>query len=216
MYETELDLLLSRSSDMYAFMASHVEQLHQAGPVRGLKFHAAFQSGLLSFEHGCSLLKLLNDGFVSSGFALMRPQFECVIRGFWLMHADTDTWLRKIASLERVGLDELKKYEPPMIADMFKALESSSAPTHILGQLKAFREINNVALNSFTHGGLIALIGNRSGHQPKSIYDALRNSNAVAAINLQMLSNLTGIEDAMSPVREMHRDFTDCLPIIHS
>lgn len=122
----------------------------------------------------------------------------------------------KNAFLGTVGLDEMKTYETPMLADMFKALESSAAPTHILGQLKAFREINNVALNSFTHGGLIALIGNRSGHQPKSIYDALRNSNAVAAINLQMLSNLTGIEDAMSPVREMHRDFTDCLPIIHS
>ncbi len=216
MYETELNLLLSRSSDMYAFMASHVEQLHQAGPVRGLKFHAAFQSGLLSFEHGYSLLKLVEQGAVSSGFALMRPQFECLIRGFLLLYADTEVWLEKIAALGTVGLDEMKKYEPPMLADMFKALECSAVPPDILAQLKSFREVNNIALNSFTHGGLMALVGNGAGYKPQSLYNALRNCNAVAAINMQMLSILTGVKDAMTPVRTIHQQFTDCLPIIHS
>ncbi len=216
MYETELRLLLSRSSEMYEFMASHIDQLHQIGSIPGLKFNAAFQSGVLSFEHGYSLLKLVDLGLVSSGFALMRPQFECLIRGFWLMYTDTDAWLHKVESLGNVGVDELKKFEPPMLADMFKALERSEAPAQILSQLKSYREINNITLNSFTHGGLIALVGNGAGYKPKSVYDSLRKSNAVTAINLQMLSILTGIEEAMSPVREMHRRFTDCLPIIHN
>lgn len=216
MYETELKRLLSRSSEMYELMACHVEQLHQAGPMPGLKFNAAFQSGVLSFEHGYSLFNLVDQGLMSSGFALMRPQFECLIRGFWLMYADTDVWLHKLASLGKVGIDELKKFEPPMLADMFKALECSEAPAQILAQLKSYREINNIALNSFTHSGLMALVGNGAGYKPKSVYDSLRNSNAVAAINLQMLSILTGIEEAMSPVRDMHENFSDCLPIIHN
>lgn len=121
-YEKELTLLLPRSLEMYAVMSRHVQHLELWGHAPGLKFGAAFQSGLLSFEHGYSLLKLVEQGAVSSGMALMRPQFECLIRGFWLMYADTEVWLAKIAALGTVGLDEMKKYEPLMIADMFKAL----------------------------------------------------------------------------------------------
>lgn len=216
MYEKELTRLLPRSFEMYEVMERHVQLLESWGSAPGLKFGAAFQSGLLSFEHGYSLLKLVDQGAVSSGFALMRPQFECLIRGFWLMYADTEVWLEKIVTLGTVGLDEMKKYEPPMLADMFKALERSAAPQDILAQLKSFREISNIALNSFTHGGLMAIVGNGAGYKPQSVYNALRNCNAVAAINMQMLSILTGVKDAMTPVRTIHRQFTDCLPIIHS
>ena len=215
-YEKELTQLLPRSFEMYEVMSHHVQQLELWGPAPGLKFGAAFQSGLLSFEHGHSLLKLVEQGAVSSGMALMRPQFECLIRGFWLMYADTEVWLAKIAALGTVGLDEMKKYEPLMIADMFKALEHSAAPPDILAQLKSFREVNNIALNSFTHGGLMALVGNGTGYKPQTIYNALRNCNGIAAINMQMLSILTGVKDAMIPVRDLHQHFTDCLPIIHN
>lgn len=72
-YEKELTLLLPRSLEMYAVMSRHVQHLELWGPAPGLKFGAAFQSGLLSFEHGYSLLKLVEQGAVSSGLALMRP-----------------------------------------------------------------------------------------------------------------------------------------------
>lgn len=95
-------------------------------------------------------------------------------------------------------------------------MENSDAPAHILIQLNDFRGINNSSFNSFTHSGLIALVSNELGYEPKLIYDALRNSNAVAAINMQMLSILTGYEKAMEPIRKMHHRFVDCLPIIHA
>lgn len=215
MYEKELDALLPRCFEMYDFMAEHIEQLQHLEAMPEIKWRMAFQSGILSFEHGLSSLKLISDGFASSGFALMRPQYESLIRGFWLMHADTEVWFNKLARAGKIGPNEISKLETPMIADMLKALEKSDAPAHILGQLNDFRGVNNSSFNSFTHSGLISLISNGIGYEPKLIYDALRNCNAVAAINMQMLSILTGYEEAMEPVRTMHHHFVDCLPIIH-
>lgn len=216
MYEKELEALLPRCFEMYYFMAEHINQLQHLEPVPELGWRMAFQSGILSFEHGLSSLKLIADGFSSSGLALMRPQYESLIRGFWLMYADTDTWFAKLKTAGMVGPNELNKLETPMIAEMLKSLDKSGAPAHILKQLNDFKGITNSTLNSFTHCGLIALVNNGSGYEPKLIYDALRNCNAVAAINLQMLSILTGRKEAMEPVRGMHHQFADCLPIVHA
>ena len=215
MYEKKLETLLPCCFEMYDFMADHVEQLQHLGAIPELKFQIAFQSGILSFEHGLSSLKLISDGFTASGFALMRPQYESLIRGFWLMYADTEVWINKLSTAGNIGPNEIKKLETPLIGEMLKALGSSDAPQHILSQLNDFRSINNSAFNSFTHSGLASLVGNGVGYEPKVIYDSLRNCNAVAAINMQMLSILTGHEEAMEPVRKMHHHFEDCLPIIH-
>ncbi|WP_373691450.1 hypothetical protein [Azonexus sp.] len=43
----------------------------------------------------------------------------------------------------------------------------------------------------------------------------MRNSNAVVALRAQLQSILTGIPENMGPVRQMHRDFVDVLPIIN-
>ncbi|WP_137225743.1 hypothetical protein [Shewanella sp. MEBiC00475] len=215
MYEKKLETLLPCCFEMYDFMADHVEQLQHLGAIPELKWQIAFQSGILSFEHGLSSLKLISDGFTASGFALMRPQYESLIRGFWLMYADTEVWINKLSTAGNIGPNEIKKLETPLIGEMLKALGSSDAPQHILSQLNDFRSINNSAFNSFTHSGLASLVGNGVGYEPKVIYDSLRNCNAVAAINMQMLSILTGHEEAMEPVRKMHHHFEDCLPIIH-
>ena len=49
----------------------------------------------------------------------------------------------------------------------------------------------------------------------KVIYDALRTSNAVMALTAQLVSIMTGDETNMAPVRRVHVDYADCLPIVH-
>lgn len=213
MYEKELDALLPRCFEMYNFMEEHINQLE---PLSELKYRLAFQSGTLCFEHGLATLTLISDGLTSSGLGLIRPQYESLIRGFWFMYANNDTWLKKLSSAKTLSPEDLKKFETPMISDMLKALDSSEGPAHIIGQLNEFRAITNSSINSFTHSGLLSIISSSKGYDPKLIYDAIRNANAVAAINIQMMSLLTGIDEAIEPVRGMHHRFVDCLPIIHS
>lgn len=215
MYEQKLAVLVPRSFEMYEFMEVRIEQLHKLAPRPELNFRMAFQFGLLSYEHGLASLKLIENGHYSSGFALMRPQYESLVRAMWIMFANIDTWMSKLSAANKVGPDELKKLETPNIGDMLKALKESKAPADIIEQIEVYRQVNNAAFNSFTHSGLIALFNNHAGFEPKLMYDAIRNCNGMASINFQMLSILTGYAGAMKDVRELPRKFIDCLPIIH-
>jgi hypothetical protein len=42
----------------------------------------------------------------------------------------------------------------------------------------------------------------------------VRNSNAVVALDAQLLSILSGDPEGMEPVRRFHKEFADCLPIL--
>ncbi|CAI3804185.1 DUF6988 family protein [Rheinheimera sp. MM224] len=212
MYETKLNLLLPRCFEMYQFMAEHISHLE---PMPELKYRLAFQSGVLCFEHGLATLKLITDDLASSGLGLMRLQYESLIRGMWFIYAANDVWFTTLSKAQTIGPEDLRKFETPIIAQMLKDLENSDGPKHILSQLNEFKAVTNSSINSFTHSGLLSIISSSKGYEPKLIYDAIRNANAIAAMNIQMMSLLTGSDNAIEPVRGMHHRFVDCLPIIH-
>lgn len=212
MYEKELGILLPRCFEMYQFMAEHISQLE---PIPELKYKLAFQSGALCFEHGLATLNLISDDLPSSGLGLMRLQYESLIRGMWFMYAANDLWFTTLSKAQTIGPKDLRKFETPMIAQMLKELDNSDGPKHILSQINEYRAVTNSSINSFTHSGLLSIISSGKGYEPKLIYDAIRNANAIAAMNIQMMSLLTGIDNAIEQVRGMHHRFVDCLPIIH-
>ena len=145
----------------------------------------------------------------------MRPQFESLVRGIWLAHAASDLWIKKLAQPLTIAAQK-QASEGPMVAEMLKQLEAASdAPAGIVSQLKEYRDVSWKALNSFNHGGIHALSKNVTGYSPKLIYDALRNSNPVMALAAQLVSIMTGDGKNMVPVRRIHVDYTDCLPIVH-
>jgi hypothetical protein len=102
------------------------------------------------------------------------------------------------------------------LAEMLKQLEANpTAPLGIVTQLREYKEVTWKAMNSYAHGGLHPLSRKISGYPPQLIYDVIRNSNAVIALTVQLQSILTGMSENMAPVRQMHRDFEDVLPIIN-
>ena len=46
----------------------------------------------LGHEHWASLRELLAQGYNHSAIALMRLQFEAVLKAFWVSHAATEEW----------------------------------------------------------------------------------------------------------------------------
>jgi len=144
----------------------------------------------------------------------MRPQYESLVRGIWLLHAANDSWVEKLS--EPLTVETAKRAnEGPMLADMLKGLEASStAPQAIVGQLKEYRDVIWKVLNSYVHGGLHPLARTATGYPAQLSYDVVRNSNAIVALTTQLLSILTGNPRQMEPVRKLHVDFADCLPIL--
>lgn len=70
------------------------------------------------------------------------------------------------------------------------------------------------ALNSYNHGGFHPLARFQTGYPRQLSYDVLRNSNAMLALASQLAAIVTGDPQSMGPVRALHIDFADCLPII--
>lgn len=210
---TQLERLIDRSLAFHQEVHDHIDTLEPVGEPRA---DIAFDSGYLALEHGTAALQLIEAGWTGSAFALMRPQFESLVRGIWLAHAASDLWVTKLSQPLTLAAQQ-QANEGPMMAEMLKQLDAQpDAPKHIVGQLKEYRDVTWKVLNSFSHGGIHPLSKNVSGYPPKLIYDALRNSNAVMSLTTQLLVIMTGDESNMVPVRRFHMEFADCLPIIHT
>jgi hypothetical protein len=206
-----LEDFIERSHELHEAVGSHVAGLQ---PYPTLRFEIASQAGRLALEHGNSSLMLMSNGLMASAFALLRPQFECLVRGFWLAYAASDEWVIKLAQPLTV-LTARRAGEGPMLAEMFKHLEhADEAPRPIVAQLQEYREVTWKALNSFSHGGIHPLSKFVSGYSPQLTYDSLRNANAVLAVTCQFLSVMTGDSENMIGVRRIHEEFADCLPIL--
>ncbi len=190
----------------------HVQTL---APYPDQRFITAFQSGLLSLEHAISAMLLFEQGLFSSAIALARPQFESLVRGIWLLHAASENWVTKLS--EPLTIESAKRAnEGEGLAEMLKQLEANpEAPIGIVAQLRECKEATWKAMNSYTHGGLHPLSRTITGYPVQIIYNLIRNANAVAALTAQLLAVLSGIPENMGPVRQMHKDFMDILPIIN-
>ncbi len=208
----KLKRLIERSFELHDVICENLETFEPADNQRA---EIAFDAGVLALEHGAAALELIESGRTSSAFALMRPQFESLVRGIWLSHAASDLWVEKLSQPLTIAAQK-QANEGPMVAEMLRQLEASpDAPAQIVGQLKEFRDVSWKALNSFTHGGIHPLTRNTTGYAPKLVYDCLRNSNAVLALTTQLLAVMTDDGANMEFVRHIHVEFADCLPIIH-
>lgn len=211
MTEEKILQLIERTATFHERVQQHVQTLT---PYPDVRFITAFQSGLLSLEHAVSALVLFEQGLFSSAIALTRPQFESLVRGVWLLHAASENWVTKLS--EPLTMESAKRAnEGEGLAEMLKQLEANpDAPAGIVAQLREFKEVAWKAMSSYTHGGLHPLSRTMSGYPAQLIYDVIRNGNAVVALSAQLLAILSGNPQNMAPVRQMHTDFMDILPIV--
>lgn len=212
MTEKRVHQLIERSAAFHESVQMHVQTL---APYPEKRFVTAFQAGLLSLEHAISAMVLFEQGLFSSGIALTRPQFESLVRGIWLLHAANDNWVAKLS--EPLTMESAKRAnESEGLAEMLKQLEANpAAPKGIVAQLREYKELTWKTMNSYTHGGLHPLPRTITGYPAQLVYDVIRNTNAVVALTAQLLTILSGVPEKMEPVRRMHRDFVDILPIIN-
>lgn len=210
MYEQKLPALINRTGKFHRAVANHVSTFTLIPEVR---FITSYKTSLLSFEHAIGALILISNDLYAPGFSLYRPQFESVVRGIWLLYAASDEWVNKLS--EPLTFESANRANEGLgLSDMFKQLDKSDAPEHLIVQLKQYREVTWKALNSYVHGGLHPISRAESGYPPQLAFDAIRNSNALVAISAQLTAILTGEAKNMEPIRQIHDEFKDCIPII--
>lgn len=210
--DPSLSTLISRTSDLHAAVKQHVAQLQIPGHARTI---LSFKAGGLSLQLASGALLLVQNRQVAPALALMRPQFECLVKGIWLAYTADDAWIEKLS--RPLTVENAKQVNnAPMLAQMLRQLKASedSEIQFTVEQLYAFHEISTAALNSFVHGGMLPLSFATSGYPLVVVQGALRNSNGVVALATQLLSVLTGDRENVGPVERLHNEFADCLPAL--
>lgn len=96
----------------------------------------------LSLEHHWSILKLVSDDCSGSALALVRPQLEAHLRGYWILHRAAD---ELITEIEAGGDPRL-----PRLSQMPTELASVHEVPH---QMISVLLTKVDAMHSFTHAG---------------------------------------------------------------
>lgn len=211
MTDNEFVGFLERNGQFHERVA---ENLAQLAPFPEQRFDLALKSALLSVEHGAAAFALIASQFHAPGYTLLRTQFETLVRGIWFMYSASDTWIEKLSQPLTVESAEAAK-DALMLDKMLKGLRASeSAPSALIDQLEGCRDAMWKALNSYTHGGFHPIARLETGYPPRLSYNVLRNSNAMVALASQLAAIVSGNPQNMIPVRTLHSEFADCLPII--
>jgi hypothetical protein len=182
-------------------------------PATDARFVVSFQSTILSIEHAVGAYLLLTQTLHASGFSLYRLQFETLVRGIWLLHAANDNWVNRLSQPLTIESAD-RANQTPMLKEMLGQLDRSDAPDHLVQTLKQYRDVTWKALNSFAHGGLHPIARTIEGYPPELAHDAVRNSNGLITIAAQLIAIVSNEGPDMDPVRQLHLEFADCIPVI--
>ncbi|GAB3729879.1 hypothetical protein GCM10028862_08680 [Luteimonas pelagia] len=163
----------------------------------------------LALDHGRSLRILLLQ-VPPSAIALLRPQFEALLRAVWARHAARESDLaRLLAPLTLESQQAARKL--PGVAEMLTALEASG-PKGAAALLGRARARLSDGLNSYVHGGIHPFQRGESGYPVQLLADLLKNANAFSMLTLIVLAEITADTDILQLMAVVHDEFGDVLP----
>lgn len=189
------------------FGSIHEAPRHKAGAV----------AASLSLEHWQGLHVLVRSGGFSTAAAVMRLQYEALLRGAWLVYAATETdVVRATGEMTLHGQTAAQRLSnaKEMLDDLVGAMEKTPGLIGIVKPLQEIREQSWRAMNSYVHAGLHPLRRSGEGFPIPLVETLERHSNGMAHMAVRLLYRLTSIP-AIDPVLvdRAFKGFEDCLPM---
>ncbi|MEO7547242.1 MAG: hypothetical protein ABIT82_02370 [Ramlibacter sp.] len=165
----------------------------------------------LSIEHAGVLRLALGSGAPYSATALLRLQYEAVLRAAWLLHVAT---VEEVAGLTAPH-DPPSRWEPPppvRAAAMLDQL-AGKAPPALVQPLQQFNAVSAHALNAYVHSGHHALQRVSAGFPETLALDIVRHSNGLLHQAYRLIATLTGKKALVEGTSRVVGEFVDCLPL---
>lgn len=173
----------------------------------------AFAASRLADEYAEAAIALISTGFFAPAFTLLRPQFESMVRGIWILYVASDDWIKKLSA--PLSNDAVQDASDQMgLAKLLKHLESSeSVPRHLYQQLCSYQESISKIANGFSHAGYPAIAIIKHGTRADLVYKFLVSFNAISLINTNLMVASTGQLEAIPMIRKVWVSYSDVLPI---
>jgi len=205
------DALLSQSAKLESKLETFFA-LPLAGPE--IRCNACRQLASLGFEHAQSLKFLVSIGRYTSAAALLRVQYESLVRAIWMLHVATDQQVENmIAELTHDSAKKANKL--PMLSEMLEAIEKK-APQSPIAQLNEFKHYSWRPLSSYVHGGIHAISRHSQGFPVALVEAMVKHSNGLLVIAGSLLLVLAGIPPSEGRMSKVNQELKDCLPMQNS
>ena len=199
--------MLEGSALLHADIREHLD---------GVKINATHRGDLtavlcgMTFEHAESILILIHQENASSALALVRVQFEALMRAFWMHFAATDERVERcVAPLAPDITKEPDLF--PTVTEMLKHIDGKAPPT-VVHSLSAYMSMAWNAMNSYTHGSLRPMIRFRNGYAPELLSQTIQNANGVQLFAAMLLAQMTNNPEVVGGVVEISRRHAHVLP----
>jgi hypothetical protein len=108
----------------------------------------------LSLEHHQSIINLAKCNLFGSSFALLRCQFEALLRGLWFLRCASDSDIDKFVANKNLDL---------VVNSLIKDVEKTNGYQN--GVLKRYKIGKWKAMNDYTHGGFFQVASRTAGNE---------------------------------------------------
>ena len=201
-----MDKLLARSAEFEEVLFKYLSSTTQDTGARmtGVKSLCG-----VAMEHAQSLKILIATHNFTSASALLRLQYEALVRAHWLHFAASETAVSKL-SAELTKESSIKANNIPMLSEMLKSMEGK-APKEALEPLLEFRDYSWKPLSSFIHGGIHPMSRFNKGYPIVLLETVLKNSNQLCGVTAYFWSHMTGISELTANVMRTFAEYKDCV-----
>jgi len=176
-----VDRCVRRTAELYDRITSRLRDVLLDDSPRGRRTCFLCTTAI---EHGLAIRLLISAEQLASATALLRVQFETVVRANWLHFVASDAALDEPEDSVKTQdmLGTVDQVAPPRVGTMLRALEQAA------WGLRLPRAVGGNAL------------------------DILKSANGLTAIAAMLIAMLSGDERAPRAMRQIQADHADCLP----
>lgn len=207
-----LNVFLERSAELELSVSTI---FNAPGVIEGDRHKVGRSLCLISREH-CYGARLLISQLATSAFAILRLQYECVVRAYWIDYVAKESQIEKLSA--ELNEDSARRAANNMVTikDMLQELETAGkagkAPMQPVEELKEFKDYQMKPLNSFVHSGVHAIQRKQMGYPIPLVIGVLKSSNGLLLMAAMLIVNLSEGHSYRDKLPKVCRAFGDCLP----
>ncbi|ADI30702.1 DUF6988 family protein [Methylotenera versatilis] len=161
-------------------------------------------------EHALALRELTQMQLLTSAMAMLRLQYEAVVREVWVLYIASDIEINKLSAPLTKENEQIASNGIPSFSEMMKAIEKKG-PVGLHRHLSAFKDNSWRALNSFIHSGIHAVSRHKSGYPVDLLYANIQQSNNLSHMSAIGLAELSKNSSLTMSIATLYKKYGDCM-----
>lgn len=191
----------------------HLDRLMQESPPvqwEQVRHAVSAAQTLISIEHAIAVRQCFANALAQSARALIRLQFEALIRGAWALYVAADDAIDVMNNPLDVHVCKNAR-KLPDATSMLKAL-SGYAPPGLTTPLEDFHASSWQSLNAYMHTGIHPLSRRIEGYPVELAVQQVRDGNGLLHLSYRLLAGLTGSSEIVAKITDAWRFHPSCMP----